>query len=209
MGFTFSRAGRALALLVALTAYAGVAVQFQASSLNDGPLLATLWGMARYFTNLTNFGLAVIFAGVALGRPGFARPSLLGGATLAILLVGAVYRLLLAGLHPLNDIERLSNFLMHYASPVLTTVFWLAYAPKGGLRRRDPLIWAVFPLAYLAYALARGAVDGRYPYGFLDVGKIGWSQVGLNAAAISAGFLLAGEVILWLDRRLARRDGGA
>ena len=206
MGFSFSRPARLLAAVIALTAWVGVGVQFHASSAHDGPPLATLWSMARYFTILANLALAVTFTGVALDRRGFGRPSLLGGVTLAILLVGVVFSLLLSGIVVLRGAdERLANFLMHYATPILTPLFWLGYARKGALRRRDPLIWAVFPLSYLGFALLRGAADGRYPYGFIDVGKIGWAQVGINAAAISAGFLLAGEVMLWLDRRLARQ----
>jgi hypothetical protein len=208
MGFTFSRNARLFAAIIALTAWIGLGVQFHASSAREGPPLATLWSMARYFTILTNLALAVVFAGVALGRPNFGRPSLLGGVTLAILLVGVVFSLLLSGVVALHGVERLSNFLMHYATPILTPLFWLGYAPKGVLSRRDPLAWAVFPLTYLAYVLVRGALDGRYPYGFIDVGKIGWTQVGGNAAAISVGFLLASEVMLWLDRRLARQGGG-
>jgi hypothetical protein len=201
-----SHGARILATVIALTAWVGVAVQFHASSALDGPPLVTLWSMARYFTILTNLALAVIFTSVALDRPGSGHPSLLGGVTLAILLVGIVFSLLLSGVVVLRGAdERLSNFLMHYATPILTPLFWLGYAPKGALSRRDPLIWAVYPLSYLAYVLLRGAWDGRYPYGFIDVGKIGWMQVSINAAAISAGFLLAGEVMLWLDRRLARQ----
>jgi hypothetical protein len=50
----------------------------------------------------------------------------------------------------------------------------------------------------------RGAVEGQYPYGFLDVGKIGWMATAINATAIAVGFLLTGYLIVWLDRRLAR-----
>jgi hypothetical protein len=49
----------------------------------------------------------------------------------------------------------------------------------------------------------RGGVEGNYPYGFLDVGKIGWMATAGNATAIAVGFLLAGYLIVWLDRRLA------
>ena len=49
-----------------------------------------------------------------------------------------------------------------------------------------------YPLAYFTYAIARGASDGRYPYPFMDVGKIGAVQTALNAAAIAAAFVIAG-----------------
>jgi hypothetical protein len=59
------------------------------------------------------------------------------------------------------------------------------------------------PLAYFPYALARGALDGRYPYPFIDVGTLGWARVLGNAAAIAAAFLIAGYALVWLDRRLS------
>jgi hypothetical protein len=94
---------------------------------------------------------------------------------------------------------------MHYATPVLTPLFWLGFAPKGRLRLRDPLIWAVFPLAYLAYALLRGRLGGHYPYGFVDVGLLGGMRVAMNVAFISAGFMAGAYGLVWVDRRMARR----
>ena len=73
------------------------------------------------------------------------------------------------------------------------------------MRRRDPLIWAVFPLAYFPYALARGALEGIYAYPFMDVGQIGWARIGGNALVIGVAFIAVGYVVVWLDGRLARR----
>ncbi len=200
----FSANARACAGLIALVAWMGLVVQFGASTATLGSPGAAAWHLALFFTILTNIGLAVTFTGVALGRPAFGAPALLAGMTLSILLVGVVYSLLLAGTAVLTGGDRYANVVMHYAMPILAPLFWLAYAPKGALRARDPLIWAAYPLAYLAYALTRAGVDGKYPYPFLDVGKIGWAATIGNAAGISAGFLIAGYLIVWLDRRLAK-----
>ena len=195
---------RAFAGLIALIAWVGLVVQFSSSTAALGSVGAAAWHLARFFTILTNIALAVTFTGVALGKPAFGGPRLLGGMTMSILLVGVVYSLLLAGTQVLTGGDRYANVVMHYAMPVLAALFWSIYVPKGGLRARDPVIWAAYPLAYLAYALARGGIDGEYPYFFLDVGKIGWAAAMGNAAAISAGFLAAGSLIVWLDRRLAK-----
>jgi len=200
----YSANARAFAGLIALVAWAGLVVQFGASTAALGSPAAAAWHLARFFTILTNVALAVAFTGTALGKPACGGPGLLGGLTLSILLVGAVYSLLLAGTQVLTGGDRYANVVMHYAMPILAPLFWLLYVPKGHLRARDPLIWAAYPLAYLAYVLARGGVDGTYPYFFLDVGKIGWAAAMANAAGISAGFLLAGYLIVGLDRRLAK-----
>jgi hypothetical protein len=201
----FSANGRRFAGLIAIVTWTGMIVQFGTSTANMGSLAAATWHLLLFFTITTNLGVAATFTGVALGKRGFGSPSLLGGVTLSIVLVGVIYSLLLAGTVVLTGGDKVANVIMHYAVPILTPLFWLTHAPKGGLATRDPLIWAVYPLTYLAYALVRGGVEGKYPYGFLDVGKIGWMATASNATAIAAGFLIAGYLIVWLDRRLARQ----
>lgn len=201
-------AARGAAAAIALVAWVGLAVQFDASLALSGSAGAALWAMLRYFTVIANILLASVFTGLALGRSGSKTALLLGGATLAIVLVGVVYGLLLRGLVELSGGARIADLLLHHVTPVLAPLFWLAYAPRGALRRRDPLIWALCPLAYFVYAMARGAIEGVYAYPFMDVGKIGWAQTGLIAVIIALCFLAAGYGLLWLDGRLARRVGG-
>jgi len=200
----FSANARALAGLIAFVAWMGLVIQFSASTAALGSVEVAAWHLTRFFTILTNVALAVTFTGVALGKPAFGGPGLLGGMMLSILLVGVVYSLLLAGTQVLSGGDRYANVVMHYAMPILALLFWLVCVPKGQLRARDPLIWAAYPLTYLVYALVRGGGDGVYPYFFLDVGKLGWAAAMSNAAGISAGFLVAGYLIVWLDRRLAK-----
>jgi hypothetical protein len=200
-----SRPARLLAGLIVLVVAVGMAAQFTASVALSGSAGGAVVAMLRYFTILANLLLAVVYGGAALGVKTLATPSRLAGATLAILLVGVIYGLLLRDLLVLSGGAKLADLLLHHATPILAPVFWLAYAPKGGLTRRHPLIWAVFPLVYFVYALARAAADGVYAYPFMNVAKIGWTQTGINAAAIAVGFILCGYVIVWLDGRLARR----
>lgn len=199
-----SRLGRVAAGLVGAVAWAGLAIQFAASTDLAGSAGAAIWAMLRYFTILTNLAVAFLFTAIAFSRPFKRLPFLLGGATLAILLVGIVYALLLRGLLDLSGGARRTDLLLHTATPILVPLYWLAFAPKGGLARRDPWLWALYPLAYFVYALARGAAEGRYAYPFLDAGRLAPTEIALNAAIMAAGFLLAGHGLLRLDRRLAR-----
>ena len=195
---------RLAAALVALTALAGLFVQWRASTVLTGSAGAALWAMLRFFTILANLLAALHFTALALGFRRAAQPFLLGGTTLAILLVGIVYFLLLRGLLELSAGALLADRLLHMATPALVPLWWLAFAPKGGLRQRDPWLWALLPLVYFAYALTRGGVDGRYPYPFMNVAQLGWGQTLVNAVAIAAGFLVAGFLLLRLDRFLVR-----
>jgi hypothetical protein len=200
----FSANARAFAGLIAFVAWGGLVIQAGASTSTYGSFAVAVWHLSLFFTILTNGALAVTFTGIALGKPAFGRPSLLGGVTLSILLVGLAYSLLLAGTQTLTGGDKYANVVMHYAVPLLGPLFWLICAPKGALRARDPLVWAIYPLAYLAYALIRGGYGGFYPYYFLNPGKIGWTAVVGYVAVIAAGFLIAGYLIVWLDRRLAK-----
>jgi hypothetical protein len=134
---------------------------------------------------------------VAVGKR--VSPLVLGGLTLAILLVGIVYVTLLRGLHPLSGLALVADYLLHYASPAAMAVYWLLFVPRRRLRWSAPWWWVIYPALYFAYALARGQLDGRYPYPFIDVGKLGWQQVALNAGGIALGFILAGLLLVWID----------
>jgi hypothetical protein len=144
---------------------------------------------------------------VALGKR--LSPLLLGGLTLAILLVGIVYRTLLAGSHPLSGLPLVANYLLHDVSPIAMTAYWLLFVPRGSLKWNAPWQWSLFPIIYLLYVLARGQLDHRYPYPFIDVGKLGWLQVSLNAGGIALAFILGGFVLVWIDswRPLGPRRG--
>lgn len=187
----------ALAAVVAIVCWAGLAIQFSATYGHEHRLLATLWVLARFFTVLTNLLVAVTMTWVAIGRR--ASPLLLGGVTLAILLVGVIYATLLRGLHPLNGPAVIANILLHDVSPVLTALWWLFFAPRARLKWSAPWWWSLYPLAYLLYVLARGHVGDRYPYQFLDVGKIGWTQTAMNVGGIALGFILCGFLLVWID----------
>lgn len=189
---------KAAAALIALACWAGIALQFWASyTFRHHDLILTLWTLARFFTIIGNLALALTMTAVASGKR--VSPLILGGLTLAILLVGIVYRTLLAGLHPLQGLPLIANYLLHDVSPIAMAAYWLLFVPSGRLRWSAPWWWVLFPGAYLGYALARGQIDHHYPYPFIDVGKLGWVQVGLNAGGIALAFILAGFLLVWID----------
>jgi hypothetical protein len=191
---------RAAAALIALICWTGIALQFSASYEHSHDVFVTLWTLARFFTIIGNFALALFMTKLALG--GRVSPFVVGGLTLAIALVGMVYVLLLRGLHPLSGRALAADYLLHYASPIAMAAYWLAFTPHGRLRWTAPLWWVLFPLTYFIYAIARGEIDGRYPYPFMDVTKLGLARALLNGVAIAAAFIAAGFAVVWADRRL-------
>lgn len=197
---------RSAAAFIAVAAWIGLGVQLAASTSQVGSPAAAAWVMLRYFTVLTNLVVAIAFTSIALGSTRLSSSRLLGGVTLSIALVGVIYILLLRGLIELSGGAVLADFLMHTVTPLATVCYWLVFAGKGGLRWRDPALWALYPLVYTLYALARGEADGRYPYPFLDVGTLGLGAVLINCALIFAGFMVAGWGMVALDRPLVSRN---
>jgi hypothetical protein len=189
---------RIAAAIVALVCWVGISLQFWASfTFRHYDFVLTVWTLLRFFTIISNLALAVTMTMVALGRR--VSPVVLGGLALAILLVGIVYRTLLAGLHPLSGLPLIANYLLHDVSPIAMTAYWLLLVPRGRLRWSAPWQWSLFPAAYFLYVLGRGQLDHHYPYPFIDVGKLGWLQVGLNAGGIALAFILAGYLLVWID----------
>jgi hypothetical protein len=188
---------RLAAALVALIVWTGLAIQFSAAYANHHDLVATLWILARFFTVISNLLVAIAMTSVAIDWR--VPPLILGGLTLAIMLVGVVYATLLSGLHHLTGPALVADFLLHKVSPIAMALWWVLCAPRAQVDRTAPLWWTAYPLVYFVYVLARGHYDGRYPYPFIDVANLGWVQTALNAGGIALGLVLAGYALVWID----------
>ena len=99
-----------------------------------------------------------------------------------------------------------ADALLHYLMPLGYLAFWLFVMRKAGLRWYDPLLWLIYPAFFLAFVLLHGRFTGFYPYPFIDVGKLGYGAMVLNALAEAAGFLVAGYVIWIVSRLLGKRE---
>ena len=200
---------RLVAAAIAAVAWVGLAVQFTELH-RTHTALASLAIMLAFFTITTNLLVALVFSALALNRTPLRSAFLVAGTALSILLVGVINALLLWGLLELSGGSALVDRLLHVLTPTAVPLFWLLATPKGTLRRRDPLLWAIYPLAYLCFSLARGALTGQYPYPFINVAVLGWPRIALNAALIALAFLVAGSLTVSLDHRLAQpRPGSA
>lgn len=100
--------------------------------------------------------------------------------------------------------------VLHRVMPIAVMADWLVEPPHTRLTfRRVVLPWLAFPLAWTAFTLIRGAIDGRYPYPFLDPANGGYGVVALYCVGIFGLFL----VVVWVTGaagtalRDRRRDG--
>lgn len=201
---------RIVAGLLAAVGWFALALQFRlifAVNIPAGVANAeTVVRFFSYFTILTNVMAALVLTGTALGHRGtfFARPSVQTAVASYITIVGVVYGVILSGLWAPTGPQWLADRLLHYATPALYVLFWLFFVQKGTLQFRDSLWWLLFPLCYIVYVLARGSLSGFYPYPFIDVGKLGYSQVLINSAGMFVAFLVSGLVYVALGKLLAR-----
>ncbi|MEL6234396.1 MAG: Pr6Pr family membrane protein [Pseudomonadota bacterium] len=200
--------GRALAAGLAAAALGTLALRIGLNMENRGQDLGqAIWGVLRFFTIWTNalIGLAMLW--VALGRRLGASP--VSCLAMSIGMVSAVYYAALYHLTRFTGIDVVIDAMMHAVIPLGLIAYWLAFVDKSALRYRDALVWQLYPIAYCAFALIRGEVEGRYPYPFIRPPQIGWPAVILNIAVLAAVFVLAGLAVVALGRWMARRGGRA
>ena len=95
------------------------------------------------------------------------------------------------------------DVVLHKIFPIIVVADWILDPPQTRLSIRDGLLWLAFPLAWTGVTLVRGALDGWYPYPFLDPANGGYGQVAITAVAITAGFLVVSGVTLALGNRKA------
>jgi hypothetical protein len=94
--------------------------------------------------------------------------------------------------------------LLHYVVPPAYVGFWLLFVPKGQLKPHHIAAWLIFPVAYVAYSLVRGAVTGWYPYPFLDVAAVGYASVLSTVALMILGFSLVAALLVAIDWLMGR-----
>lgn len=150
-----------------------------------------------YFTVESNIlvfiTLLLSAVAVALGKNG-KLDSLRSAVTVYILIVGLGFSFLLSGLEGVAlTAVPWDNTVLHYIMPLAVLVDFLIDRPKRKLVFKQSLYWLLFPIAYVAYSLARGALTGWYPYPFLNPDTSGYGAIALTASCL----LVLGVGLVW------------
>ncbi|MFI8102667.1 Pr6Pr family membrane protein [Streptomyces sp. NPDC086023] len=195
--------------LIALAALAGVTIEC---------LCGRVPVVLSFFTIWTNVAVAVVY-GISAARTWRRReplpPLVTGGVLLFILITGLVYHLVLANpASPFNvtdDIAKLTgaravaDLLLHTVTPVGAVLeFALLTAPRRFTPRLAAL-WLAYPLAYVGFALVRGALlapgtPTRYTYPFIDAARYGYAQVAVTAVVLGLAFYALALLLVLADR---------
>ncbi|MEU7782596.1 Pr6Pr family membrane protein [Amycolatopsis sp. NPDC049159] len=197
-----TRAWFAVTAVVALT---GLVSQVVSTASGDGRVANLLC----FFTIDSNLLVALTSALVALGRArGRLFTVLWLDALVGIIVTGIVYQVALAGLYELDGLAFFADTMLHKVTPILFVLGWLLAAPRGVLTWRTVWWSLLYPLAWLAFTLPRGAITGFYPYPFVDAGALGYGQVALNCVFIGLFFTALAAGARYYDRRLSLAPDG-
>lgn len=167
-----------------------------------------------YFTVLTNILVAITSTAIAF-LPGtklggfFSRASVQAAVASYITIVGIVYSLFLRGVWDPQGWQAAADHLLHDVIPLGFVIYWFVFAPKAGVAWIDPIKWLIYPAAYIAYSLIRGAIVSWYPYWFVDVRQLGYSAALTNAAFVFVAFAVFGFIYLALAKLLSRTANSA
>ena len=189
-----TRLGATFAAIIAVLAWLALGTDFVRAmriSMADGyGLVQAFYLYIRYFTILTNLGIAVLMSMTAVGPwRGVALPPARAYAFALVyaIVVCVTYEALLRSQWSPRGLQFLTDMMMHDILPVLTLLFWIGFAPKHGMRWRDPALLLIYPAFYLVATVIGGALGQGYPYFFLDPSRIGYVQV----TRVDVIFLLA------------------
>jgi hypothetical protein len=160
-----------------------------------------------YFTIQSNLiGVVAMAWVIAMGdRPRSHGLELLRGAAAVYLTVTFFVVIVL-----LSDVDvslELSwvDFVLHKLFPIVVVADWLIDPPDLRLSVRDGLIWLVYPIVWAILTVGRGAVDGWYPYPFLDPTNGGYGQVAITIVLIAIGFVILAQLFVWLGNLRSSR----
>lgn len=197
-----------MAILIALSALFSVVVQYELMIANGVTSIAeTTIRFFSFFTILTNSLVAIYFVQVSyrnlknkkLTNINFSN---LTAITVYITIVGLVYQILLRQIWNPTGMQKIVDEILHSINPLLVICFWFLNIKGSLLNYRKVLTWLIYPLIYLFYVLIRGHFSNFYPYPFLNVSKLGFTQVLMNSFGMTLLFIVVSIIFIWLNRNM-------
>lgn len=202
-----NRTATAIATVLAILAWATLALQLWLTvrlvMVGGGDPMLGVLRYYSYFTVLTNTLAALVLTDSvrdADARSWWSSPSVRGASVACMATVGIIYTLVLRDAWDPRGLQKFADVVLHDFMPVAFVAYWLVFWRTGTLRAGHVPSWLIYPLAYLAYCLVHGAIANWYPYPFVDAGKLGYSQVFVNALGITIAFTILCLIIVAIDR---------
>jgi hypothetical protein len=162
--------------------------------------------LLSYFTIWSQIVVGVVMTLLFLnpGRDGRIFRVFRIDSVLMITVTGIVYNLLIGPNFPPQGLNVYSSFLEHTLTPLLTVIVFVLAGPRGWFTRKTVVAGLYLPIAYIFYALIRGAIIHQYPYDFMDVVTYGYMSVIITVLVILVAALIFLVGFWALDYRLNR-----
>lgn len=159
-----------------------------------------------FFTILTNILVALyftsrisIFKNTSLSK--LSNSGNLTALTAFILVVGLVYQIILRSTWKPTGLQIIIDELLHSVIPLFVFLYWMKFADKNDLIFKNIKIWFWYPVVYFLFIIIRGHFSNFYPYPFVNVTKIGYTQVFINAVLVSLFFLFIMGTLIFIGNK--------
>ena len=164
-----------------------------------------------FFTILTNTLVSVYFTYQIFDAKRIKKNILQTDGTLTaitgyITVVGLVYQVALRHIWNPTGMQMIVDELLHTLIPVLVIIYWFLYEKKSAVKWKTIPKFLIYPLVYLLFIIARGAVSEFYPYPFIHVTELGWPQTLINIMVLFAVFLVLFVLFIGLGKLLAKKE---
>lgn len=168
------------------------------------PMGIRLWRLFSYFTIQSNLFVLVVAIGLALrpDREGTLWRIVRLDSLIGIVITGLVFDIVLAQYVHLSGWSLVATIGFHYLSPWLTLLAWLLFGPRPRMTWGVVGLAFIWPILWLVYTFVVGAIDGFYPYPFIDVVEIGYAASLRNAAVILVFGIGLAALLKTLDKHL-------
>lgn len=202
---------KALLWIGLIVGVVGLVVQFvismQAYLAAGRDIPGALGAFFIYYTILANIVLVLVYVSELTDwrwLEVFRKLDVTGMMVANVLLVMTFVHFFLRGLSQLNGLFVVCDITLHYVTPVIYIVWWLVGVRHGPLVIRRVPIMLVPTFLYFLIAMARGAWTHEYPYPILNVVKLGYPHVLLNAVAMTLALGCLMLVVIGVDEVLGR-----
>ncbi|HSB94108.1 MAG TPA: Pr6Pr family membrane protein [Flavitalea sp.] len=186
--------------LFALPAQLYLAIQNRTAGIPE-----TIIRFFSYFTILTNILILMGCLVLAINMNTrltsfFSKPTTRTASAVYITIVGVIYNTLLAQQWKPTGLQLVVDQLLHTVIPLLYITYWIIFVRRYRLEWKAMLPWTIFPIVYCLYTFLRGPIAGFYPYPFLDVTKLGYTQAFINIIGIVIAFLFISAIFIAATR---------
>lgn len=199
-----------IALIIAILGWFAIIAQL-ALMINNRqvPVGETLFRFFGFFTIDTNTIVAICFTAISLNKGRFfSRRSNVTAIAVYISVVGIVYNVILRSLWAPTGLQKIIDELLHSVIPVLVILFWLLFVSTEQVKWKNAFTWLLYPIVYMIYALIHGAITDWYPYPFVDVTKLGYTEALINAGGVLLFIFTLSLALIGIGKLIKRPEVG-